>query len=148
MIDAEGRENGFRCFVQDVTEQRANEERIRIMAMRDNLTGLVNRAIFTDRLTETIERVERGSQAGVIFIDLDSFKLVNDTYGHAAGDTVLIEAARRIAARVASRGRTASFSIMFRVTAEGAARCARVAWVHRSRPRAARIWAVLIMASC
>jgi diguanylate cyclase (GGDEF)-like protein/PAS domain S-box-containing protein len=101
VLDAQGHEAGFRCFVQDVTEQRANEERIRIMAMRDNLTGLVNRAIFTDRLADVLARSGKsgaadGSECAVLFLDLDSFKLVNDTYGHAAGDTVLIEAARRI----------------------------------------------------
>ncbi|VWX52320.1 bifunctional diguanylate cyclase/phosphodiesterase [Novosphingobium sp. 9U] len=96
VLDAEGQEEGFRCFAQDVTEQRANEERIRIMAMRDNLTGLVNRAIFTDRLAQVLASCSHEAQAGVLFLDLDSFKLVNDTYGHAAGDTVLIEAARRL----------------------------------------------------
>jgi diguanylate cyclase (GGDEF)-like protein/PAS domain S-box-containing protein len=96
LIDADGREEGFRCFAQDITEQRANEERIRIMAMRDNLTGLVNRAIFTDRLADVLARSDQAKECAVLFLDLDSFKLVNDTYGHAAGDTVLIEAARRI----------------------------------------------------
>lgn len=96
VLDASGNADGFRCFVQDVTEQKANEERIRIMAMRDNLTGLVNRAIFTDRLTDVLARSTDAAQCAVLFIDLDAFKLVNDTYGHAAGDTVLIEAARRI----------------------------------------------------
>jgi len=98
LLDAEGRDEGFRCFVQDITEQRANEERIRIVAMRDNLTGLVNRAIFTDRLTEALTASNRGggAECAVLFLDLDPFKLVNDTYGHAAGDTVLIEAARRV----------------------------------------------------
>jgi diguanylate cyclase (GGDEF)-like protein/PAS domain S-box-containing protein len=96
VLDASGQEDGFRCFVQDVTEQKANEDRIRIMAMRDNLTGLVNRAIFTDRLTDVLARSTATEECAVLFIDLDSFKLVNDTYGHAAGDTVLIEAARRL----------------------------------------------------
>lgn len=96
VINAQGRDEGYRCFIQDITEQRANEERIRIMATRDNLTGLVNRAIFTDRLTDVLSRSGPGSECAVLFIDLDSFKLVNDTYGHAAGDTVLIEAGRRI----------------------------------------------------
>ena len=96
VLDADGQEDGFRCFVQDVSEQRANEERIRIMAMRDNLTGLVNRAIFSDRLNDVLGRCVPDAECAVLFIDLDSFKLVNDTYGHGAGDTVLIEAARRI----------------------------------------------------
>ena len=66
------------------------------MATRDNLTGLVNRAIFTDRLADVLARSGPGSECAVLFVDLDSFKLVNDTYGHAAGDTVLIEVGRRI----------------------------------------------------
>jgi diguanylate cyclase (GGDEF)-like protein/PAS domain S-box-containing protein len=95
-IAADGHDEGFRCFVQDITEQRANEERIRIMAMRDNLTGLVNRAVFTDRLADVLAKCAPNRDCAVLFIDLDSFKLVNDTYGHAAGDTVLIEVAQRI----------------------------------------------------
>lgn len=96
VFDSEGHAEGFRCFAHDITEQRANEERIRIMAMRDNLTGLVNRAVFTDRLAHALADCSDAAQSSVLFIDLDCFKLVNDTYGHAAGDTVLIEAARRI----------------------------------------------------
>ena len=96
MHDVQGRRCGFRYFAQDVTAQRENEERIRVMATRDNLTGLVNRTIFTERLAEALASRKPGMECGVLFIDLDSFKLVNDTYGHAAGDAVLIEAARRI----------------------------------------------------
>jgi diguanylate cyclase (GGDEF)-like protein/PAS domain S-box-containing protein len=98
MFDGEGRHQGFRCFAQDVTEQRANEQRVHIMATRDNLTGLRNRAVFTARLNEVIAGASQRASCSVLFIDLDHFKLVNDTYGHAAGDAVLIEAARRIEA--------------------------------------------------
>jgi diguanylate cyclase (GGDEF)-like protein len=98
ILDEHGEHCGFRCFAQEVTEQRVNEERVHIMATRDTLTGLVNRAVFTARLTDVIdEEWDRGG-CSVLFLDLDFFKLVNDTYGHAAGDAVLIEVARRIEA--------------------------------------------------
>jgi diguanylate cyclase (GGDEF)-like protein/PAS domain S-box-containing protein len=98
MFDGQGRHQGFRCFAQDVTEQRANEERVHVMATRDNLTGLLNRAMFTARLNDLLDGKRERGNCSVLFIDLDHFKLVNDTYGHAAGDAVLIEAARRIEA--------------------------------------------------
>lgn len=100
VFDEEGLAQGFRCFAQDITEQRANEERVHTMATRDNLTGLVNRAVFNTRLTDVIDEDWGRGGCGVLFIDLDSFKLVNDTYGHAAGDAVLVEAARRIEAQL------------------------------------------------
>jgi diguanylate cyclase (GGDEF)-like protein/PAS domain S-box-containing protein len=98
MFDGQGHHQGFRCFAHDVTERRTNEERVHVMATRDNLTGLLNRAVFTARLNEVIARGWRRGECSVLFIDLDHFKLVNDTYGHAAGDAVLVEAARRIEA--------------------------------------------------
>lgn len=67
------------------------------LASTDQLTGLVNRAVFMDHLDRALARVQRsGAGIGVIFLDLDGFKPINDTYGHEAGDQVLVEVARRL----------------------------------------------------
>jgi diguanylate cyclase (GGDEF)-like protein len=78
-----------------------NESRLAFLAQFDPLTGLPNRALLNDRFSQMIVQARRqGSSLGVLFIDLDEFKLVNDTLGHAAGDEVLIEAGRRLQAGV------------------------------------------------
>ncbi len=79
------------------------QHRLMGLAMHDPLTGLSNRAQLLERLREA--RV-RGTAIGIIFVDLDHFKEVNDTYGHQAGDTLLVEAARRLRATVAQRSRS------------------------------------------
>ena len=87
----------------DITERRANDERIRYMAQHDGLTGLPNRALFADRLSQALALARRNSSRVVVFfIDLDGFKPVNDTHGHAVGDLVLQETARRLLASVRS----------------------------------------------
>jgi diguanylate cyclase (GGDEF)-like protein len=78
-----------------------NEQRMRYEAVHDPLTGLANRTLLRDRLEHALARVERGARAtGLLFIDLDNFKHVNDVYGHATGDAVLIELGRRLCAAV------------------------------------------------
>ncbi len=74
-----------------------NEERTRYEAVHDPLTGLANRTLLRDRLEHALARSlrERGATA-VLFVDLDNFKQINDAHGHAAGDTVLVEIARRL----------------------------------------------------
>ncbi|MEW9856859.1 putative bifunctional diguanylate cyclase/phosphodiesterase [Novosphingobium sp. M1R2S20] len=98
MLDQEGQRAGFRFFAQDVTAKRAAEDRVHLMATRDNLTGLVNRAVFAAQLEVVLPHCSSKAECAILFMDLDSFKLVNDTYGHSAGDAVLVEAARRIEA--------------------------------------------------
>ncbi|WP_334141458.1 sensor domain-containing diguanylate cyclase [Rhabdothermincola sp.] len=78
----------------DVTERHRTEERLREAARRDVLTGLGNRAVLTEVLAE-VASLERGS-VGVLFVDLDRFKQVNDTYGHQVGDQLLIRTAEQL----------------------------------------------------
>ncbi len=74
-------------------------ERLRHLALQDPLTGLANRTLLTERLDDAIARGEPGT-VGVILMDLDGFKLVNDAWGHAEGDLLLVEIARRLLATV------------------------------------------------
>lgn len=87
--------------VHDITERKALEERLERQAFHDSLTGLPNRALFMDRLAQTLARVERHNKpTAVLFLDLDDFKIVNDSLGHEVGDRLLIEVAGRLSACV------------------------------------------------
>ncbi len=99
MPDEHGR--AARCIgtLADVTAVRAAEERLLRDAVHDSLTGLPNRALFSDRLEQAIQQFEdddRGRQIAVFVVDLDRFKNVNDGLGHAVGDSLLLTMARRI----------------------------------------------------
>jgi diguanylate cyclase (GGDEF)-like protein/PAS domain S-box-containing protein len=84
---------------QDVTEQRELEDKVRHQAFHDSLTGLPNRELFLDRLEHARARQSRGvSSLGVLFVDLDEFKPINDTNGHRAGDELLVEIGQKIGA--------------------------------------------------
>ena len=93
---ADGRPRYLTAVAQDVTEQHAEEERIRHQALHDSLTGLANRTRFAQLVDEAAARAEseRGHVA-VLFLDLDQFKLVNDALGHLAGDELLRAVAHR-----------------------------------------------------
>jgi diguanylate cyclase (GGDEF)-like protein/PAS domain S-box-containing protein len=87
----------------DITAMKAREEQLAQLALRDPLTGLANRAEFEERLQASLAQASvTGSMVAVCYIDLDGFKAVNDEFGHAAGDQVLMETSRRIAACVRS----------------------------------------------
>lgn len=82
---------------RDITARSAREEAVEALAYRDPLTGLANRTSFDDRLELELARAQRGeNKLGLLFLDLDSFKDVNDTLGHAAGDQLLIAISRRL----------------------------------------------------
>jgi diguanylate cyclase (GGDEF)-like protein len=83
--------------------RRSAEERMAFLAQFNSLTGLPNRSLFLDRLAQALAQATRGNWlAGVIFVDLDRFKIINDTWGHAAGNRLLLIAAKRLSACVSS----------------------------------------------
>lgn len=85
--------------VVDLSERRALERELRTAAVQDPLTGLINRRALMERLTEAQQRQDRhGGDIGLLFVDLDRFKTINDTYGHEVGDRLLIETGRQMLA--------------------------------------------------
>jgi diguanylate cyclase (GGDEF)-like protein len=88
---------GLVLTLHDITERRALEERLKHLAFHDSLTQLPNRALFLDRVEHALARRGRHRERlAVMLIDLDDFKLVNDTRGHAAGDALLVNVTERI----------------------------------------------------
>ncbi|MDP2144102.1 MAG: diguanylate cyclase [Gallionella sp.] len=82
---------------RDISERRAAQEKIRHMALHDLLTGLPNRMLLNDRLQQALASVRRdGGMVGLMFLDLDKFKQVNDTLGHDVGDLLLVQVAARM----------------------------------------------------
>jgi diguanylate cyclase (GGDEF)-like protein/PAS domain S-box-containing protein len=108
------KENTFDNYfvtLEDITLFKENEKRILQIAHYDHLTGLVNRAMFMDRMAQFLSAAERHNLTAVIFfIDLDKFKIVNDTLGHDAGDDVLKETAKRLLGLVRKEDVVARFS--------------------------------------
>jgi diguanylate cyclase (GGDEF)-like protein/PAS domain S-box-containing protein len=97
IFDGDGSYRGALALVSDITDSRASAELIWQQANFDTLTALPNRHMFHDRLGQELKKARReGLLLALLFIDLDGFKDVNDTLGHAQGDALLVEAARRI----------------------------------------------------
>jgi diguanylate cyclase (GGDEF)-like protein len=100
-FDSDGKLASILALAEDVTARVDSEEQLRQALVHDALTGLPNRNSLAARLEHAILRVNRsGDRLALLFIDLDHFKKVNDTLGHAAGDEVLRQAAARIRACV------------------------------------------------
>ncbi len=98
MRDHHGTPTRIAGSIADITKRRAAEERLRYDALHDPLTGLPNRTLLMDRLEQSLQRSQRDPQAGctVLFIDLDRFKLINDSFNHTVGDQLLIAIAARL----------------------------------------------------
>lgn len=95
--DSTGRVRHMHGTIQDITERKAVEEKLHYLAMYDTLTGLPNRQLFHEQLTRAIARCKRSQEhLAVMFIDLDRFKRINDTLGHAVGDMLLQEVSSRL----------------------------------------------------
>jgi diguanylate cyclase (GGDEF)-like protein/PAS domain S-box-containing protein len=99
--DEQGRLTHFVGVHDDVTERKLADDRLAHQALHDSLTGLPNRTLFLDRLRHALARIERhGGQLAVLFMDLDDFKIINDSLGHEAGDRLLASVAERLSSHL------------------------------------------------
>jgi len=95
--DQDGQISHYVAVFSDITERKANEARIAYLAHHDPLTGLPNRALMQDRLSQSLARAHRErTMVGLLFLDLDRFKMINDSLGHHAGDRLLQQVAERV----------------------------------------------------
>lgn len=96
--------------IEDITERKKYEEKIQQMAFHDSLTGLPNRKLFSDRLGIVLAQAKRNKKkVGIVMLDLDNFKDVNDTLGHDVGDTLLKEVAERLSVTLRKSDTVARF---------------------------------------
>jgi diguanylate cyclase (GGDEF)-like protein/PAS domain S-box-containing protein len=110
-LRVEGSYTGAVLVIRDVTERRAFHKVLAHRALHDDLTDLPNRSLLQERLEHALNRSkESGSQHGLLFLDLDRFKLVNDSYGHLAGDRLLVAVAVRLRANLSAADTLARIS--------------------------------------
>ena len=96
-VDAHGQDRGILGVIVDITERKRSEEIVRQLAYYDPLTALANRLLLRERMTQALLASKRSGHYGALmFFDLDNFKTLNDTYGHGAGDLLLVEVAARL----------------------------------------------------
>jgi PAS domain S-box-containing protein len=98
IMNEEGVISHFVSISEDITHHKSKHLKMEHLALSDPLTGLANRRLFDDRLSQAIKTITRqhGRSIGIIMLDLDHFKDINDTYGHDVGDLLLKETAQRL----------------------------------------------------
>ncbi|WP_345779539.1 putative bifunctional diguanylate cyclase/phosphodiesterase [Dyella sedimenti] len=103
--DQNGRIQHYVAVINNISTAKANEQRLQYMAAHDPLTGLANRAEFERRCVQALAAAERArGMMAILFIDLDAFKVVNDSYTHAIGDQLLVKVAERIVYELGDHG--------------------------------------------
>ncbi len=125
VYDKEGDISHFVCIMSDITEQKRTFDTIRFQALHDNLTKLPNRIHFEARAEKALNRAQQsGSFFAILFIDLDDFKPINDTYGHLLGDKLLVALSDKLSAALRPSDMVARIGgDEFLVLADDLARC-------------------------